>query len=1051
MQLLMSRLFQCIVRHPWWFIAFCAVLCVVCASFLVHLQKDIRSDAFLADDNPALLYRDVVREQFGLSDPLVLAIEDRREGGVYHNDTLALIQQLSDMLIDMPTINAERVLSLATQNNISHTAEGMEVTPFLEVIPETTEELAALRAQIEDFPLFHGLLVSEDAQVALIIAEAESEDLMEQAYLDAQSSVHSMSLPEQVYVHVAGEGAVNGYVAQYVDADARRLVPLAGIVITLVLIFAYGRLAPALACNAIVLCSVSMTLGLMAWQGVPFYLITNALPVILIGISVADAIHIYSHYFDLQADSDEPAEALIVQTLLAMWRPVTLTTLTTMAGFMGLYLAAYMPPFKYFGLYAALGVAIAWLYSLLLLPALMVLTRPTPGPWYLGGRGNGSTFVRLMGGLGRWTLRYYRPIVLAFTAVAVLGLYEVTQLRVDEEPIDVFHPDEPVAVADRLINAHTRGSNTLDIVIETNNEGDLLAPDRLLRIEALQSHVASLPQVGGAVSIVDYLKQMHRAMNNGNKAFYRLPDDSDLVAQYFLLYEALSGPTDFEEEIDQDYRMANIRVQIKDGGYQAIRVVVEPLQHYLDTVFNSPDMRATLSGRTNLNYHWIKDLAASHFLGLGMALALVWAVSALLFRSESAGFYTLIPVCATVLGVYVAMVALGITLGMGTSMFAAIAIGLGIDFAIHTLEKLRILVREHGDDTVAIFAAFYPGCGRALLYNCLAITGGFAVLMASKISSLNNFGSIVMLSITTSFIASVTFLPALVVWLRPGFVYSADQHDTTARWRVPVVVALVVAGALMLASTMAIADESSAEWSAGEIVDRVNSVAEGDFVTRKLKMTMTDRRGKQRVRETVTYRKTIGDEQRSVLFFTAPANVRDTAFLVWDYAEGEDDQWLYLPAARKVRRISAADRGDYFLGTDFTYEDLKLDGKLERNDFSFQLAGKVEGEQGTLLKLQATAKSDAIARELGYSRVDFLVDPQNWMVVKGDFWDFKGKHLKTLDVLDIVTVHDIITRRKMSMSNHKTGHTTLFEFTEIDYRTPVKDRFFTKTALERGL
>lgn len=1053
----MRRLFTWVIDHPKLVISLGLLLALAFAVFLPTLQKDIRSDAFLAKDNPALLYREVVRERFGLTDPLVIVVDSGVGQSVYQTPALALIQTLSDALMDLPGINPERVVSLATQNNIIYHKDGMDVVPFLDGIPDTPEALAELRRGLADFPLFHGLLVSKDDRIALVIAELEDDDEAEQVYQALLERLSLVDVPPGIDLHVAGEGAIIGYIAKYVDADARKLVPLAGVVITLVLIFAYGRFGPALACNLIMFCAVAITLGLMAMQGVPFYLITNALPVILIGISVADGIHIYSTYFDMQAEPEttQSPRAALVDTMLAMWRPVTLTTLTTMAGFMGLYLAAYMPPFKYFGLYAAVGVAVAWLYSLLILPALMIVTKPTPGRWYTGTAGRPSLFARFMMALGRFTLRYYKPL-LAFVSVVVLaGFYAVTHLQVDEDPVEVFHKDEPVAVADRLINTHARGSNTLDIVIETQNPGDLLAPERLERLQALQSYISDLPYVGGTVSVVDYLKQMHRAMNAGDVDYYVLPGDEELAAQYFLLYEALSGPTDFEDDIDQDYQGANLRVQIKDGSYQALKAIIEPLNDYIDSQFNSEDMQATVSGRANLNYHWINDLAKSHFLGLAVALVLVWSVSALLFRSESAGFYTLIPVAATVLGVYVAMVLLGITLGMGTSMFAAIAIGLGIDFAIHTLEKLRVLARKHGDNNAAVLSAFYPSCGRALLYNCLAITGGFAVLMASKIASLNHFGAIVMLSIITSFIASVTVLPALVIWRRPAFVYEQQGARASVVWRVPVVVALVIAAAL-LGVNRANADSSAVSlpaMTADELVDKVNSVASAEQVSRKLRMTMTNKRGKQRVRETVTYRKNEGDNQRSVLFFTAPANVRGTAFLVWDYAkdQGDDDQWLYLPAARKVRRISAADRGDYFLGTDFSYDDIKLDGKLEDEDFTFSICASKQKDGTSYYCLQAIAKTGDIGKELGYRKVEMLIDPATWMVMQGEFSDSKDKPIRVLKVLEVENVQGFPTRKKLSMSNYKTGHSTLLEFTETDYDADIDERLFTKTALERGL
>jgi hypothetical protein len=304
-----------------------------------------------------------------------------------------------------------------------------------------------------------------------------------------------------------------------------------------------------------------------------------------------------------------------------------------------------------------------------------------------------------------------------------------------------------------------------------------------------------------------------------------------------------------------------------------------------------------------------------------------------------------------------------------------------------------------------------------------------------------------MFSIATSFIASMTVLPALILIRRPRFVTnppSAGQNGLRVGFSVLLAALLV----FLLMPRAASAESLSGE----EVVARVNAVDDGQSVTRRLEMAMVDRRGKERRRETLVYRKDYGDEIRTLFFYLAPANVRDTGFLIWDYAdEGqEDDQWLYLPAMRKVRRISAADRGDYFLGTDFTYEDIKLDGKLEPEDYEFSLLGEVERGEQVLYHLAGRARSDEIADELGYSRIECLVDITNWMVVRVDFWDLKEKPLKTLEVSDIVQVDGIWTRRHLAMSNHQTGHRTLFVFTDVDYVTPVEDDLFTKRALERG-
>ncbi len=259
---------------------------------------------------------------------------------------------------------------------------------------------------------------------------------------------------------------------------------------------------------------------------------------------------------------------------------------------------------------------------------------------------------------------------------------------------------------------------------------------------------------------------------------------------------------------------------------------------------------------------------------------------------------------------------------------------------------------------------------------------------------------------------------------------------------------VLVAGAFL--PTLLIAAELP---DGDEIARRINARDEGVAVARNLTMHMTDRRGKTRTRETRGFRKYYGDDKRTVIFYLQPKNVKDTAFLTWDYADPDrdDDQWLYLPAMRKVRRISASDRGDYFLGTDLTYEDIKLETRVSMADYTRVTTGEdaVDGHHCYLV--EATPVDQATAKELGYGKVEQCVDNKIWMVRRARFWDTRGNLLKTVYFRDIRQVQGIWTQHRIEVKNHKTGHKTLFLFSDVDYRHGVSDELFTREALRRGL
>ncbi len=238
-----------------------------------------------------------------------------------------------------------------------------------------------------------------------------------------------------------------------------------------------------------------------------------------------------------------------------------------------------------------------------------------------------------------------------------------------------------------------------------------------------------------------------------------------------------------------------------------------------------------------------------------------------------------------------------------------------------------------------------------------------------------------------------------------------------------------------------------------EIAQRINARDEGEAVSRLLTMEMTDSRGKQRIRETKAFRKYYGDEKRTVIFYLTPKNIKDTAFLTYDYPEADkdDDQWLYLPAMRKVRRISASDRGDYFLGTDFTYEDIKLETRVSISDYQRKTTGESEVDGFHCLLLESVPVNDDVAAELGYSKVQQCIDDTIWMVRQAKMWDVQGRPLKTIHFGDIRQVQNIWTQHELTVTNHKTGHQTRFTFSEVRYNEGVNDRLFTQNSLKRGL
>jgi len=1046
-----ERLFWRVTAWRWLALPLGVALVAAGVACLPNLARDTTADAFIRADEPARLHRERVEAIFGLKDPIAVAVIHAAPPGVFNPDTLRLVGWLSDRIAALPNVDPERVISLATERNVAGTPDGMEVEDFYDTPPDAPGRAAWMARAIADFPLYQGSLVARDGTATIIVAELLDEGASTATYDAILEIVETAPRAPGDEIHVAGEGAVSGYLATYIDRDARRLNPISGVVITVILFLAFRTLAGTLLPNLIVLATVAIAFGSMAATGVRFFVITNGLIAALIGIAVADSIHLFHAYYERAAARPTDSQrALVVQAFAAMWRPVTLTSLTTMAGFLALWPTATMPPLQYFGLFGALGVGVAWLYTMTFLPALLACLPRGASPAFAAqpaARGydpSGHAMQRL----GALVLR--RPALFALGGLAVLavGAAGAARVRVEEARIENFRSSEPIYRADKQINAVMDGTYHLDVLVDAGEVDGLFAPDLLRRIERLQRFLESLPSVGGTTSIADYVKQMHRAVNEDRPEAYAIPDDPRLVAQLFKLYEASGSPTDFEEEIDYDRRRALVRANVDRGVFSNDRRLVDATERYLAGAFADGSARAALTGRLHVDYHWIQGIRESVVLSLAVAGLAVLTMNIALFRSVAAGTLAAAPVGISILFVYGLMGLADIWLGVGTAMFASIAIGLGVDFGIHTVDQVRELTRQRGGNLEAGLRSFFRTTSRALLFNFAAVGLGFGVLLVSEVPALVRFGGLVGVAMSGAFLGSVTVLPALIMLLRPRFFRATVPPPTVGAIQRAVVTGLVIA---LAAARPAAAGEELPDGRG--LMEQVVARDEGEWVSRRIRIELEDRRGTTRVEETRGFRRYYGRDKKTVVFYLEPTNVRDTAFLTYDYADPErdDDQWLYLPALRKVRRISASNRGDYFLGTDLTYEEIKKENKVELADYRFTTLGREAVDGAECWLVESLPASRGVAKELGYSRVLSRVDPTIWMSRKVEYWDLNGNLLKTLRNEEIAQVDGIWTVLRLSVENHKTGHRTRMVFSDVDYRAEVNDDVFEQRRLRRGL
>lgn len=254
---------------------------------------------------------------------------------------------------------------------------------------------------------------------------------------------------------------------------------------------------------------------------------------------------------------------------------------------------------------------------------------------------------------------------------------------------------------------------------------------------------------------------------------------------------------------------------------------------------------------------------------------------------------------------------------------------------------------------------------------------------------------------------------------------------------------------VLLATGMARADDAKAR----EIMQKVEDRDDGDNRITSMEMVLIDKKGKERVRRTRTHRKDRGDDVLKLMFFLRPADVRNTGFLTYDYddPERDDDQWLYLPALKKSKRIASSDTSKSFMGSDFTYADM-TSRNLEDYDFRLLKTQKVKDKETWLI--EALPRNDEVVDETGYTKSVLFVRQDNYVVIRAVHFVKEGSRLKYLDVKRLELFGGIWEPTEIHMTTKKgrmTLHKTILRHREVKFDQELDESFFTVRRLEKGL
>jgi predicted RND superfamily exporter protein len=636
--------------------------------------------------------------------------------------------------------------------------------------------------------MFVGWLVSEDRTMALILAKVIRGDdwtddtKLRSAYAEFKKIVEEEQGKED-RLYIAGQPVLEATFVDFIIGNLKVMLPIVTAVIILLLYFSLGNLRGIVLPLLVVSAGVIWCMGIMSMVGVPLYDMTTMTPVILMAIGCAYGIHILNRYQEEATTSiDREKKAIVLQTMLSIWPPVVMSSLTTAVGFASLSMSS-LTVIRSFGIFTGVGIICALIFSLTFIPAgLMLLKLPDSEK-----RGKRNSAVKnvvqdytslALDFVGRRVYRYRIAICAIFALVALLSAPGFFKVRVDESWLEMFNPDSEVYIANNLISEKMNGVVSLNIVVEGDKADAIKSPAVLKKMDGLQGFIEEMEEVGGSISIVDYIKRMNKVMNEDREEFNRIPDTRDAIAQYLLLYSLSGDPDDFDEVVDYDYRQANMTVLLKNDHTASVKKVTERINRYTRENFKDEPVKLNLTGYAFIT-EVVVDLAVRGMLvSIAMSILVIYIMTASMFRSFMGGFYNVIPITTAMLLNIGLLGMLSIPIGFNNSVAFAVAMGVGVDYAIHLVFKFRKEAADI-DDLSEVIAVTLKTSGKAILFNAVVVTAGFLVLTASNFTGHRVLGWLLSLSMITSFIGSVTLLPAALSLFRPSF--AVPRRDNSQR------------------------------------------------------------------------------------------------------------------------------------------------------------------------------------------------------------------------------------------------------------------------------
>ncbi|HDK37471.1 MAG TPA: cyclic nucleotide-binding domain-containing protein [Thiolapillus brandeum] len=750
----MNRILSYFSSHPWVGLSIILLVSIIASSQIGKLEVRISAEEMLVQNDEEQAFYQQVRSVFGDEQIILLYMES--DDLLAHHRLEALKKTIAK-LEQLPFVS--RVESLFSVPWVK-TVEGyLDKKPYLDKLPQTPEQAKDILQQARKNPFLKNVLLSPDQDImaaALILEKADhlSGDWNDETITNTLNDITAELIPFYATTFSVGFPQIRTEIAERIREEQTRLFPLAVSALLIALFLLLRQFIDILLPVLTASFSILWTFGFMGAMDVPINVVTSIIPILLIIVGSTEDIHLLSEFRHAQKAGLD-ARASLKHMSRRMGSIVLLTFITTYLGFLSVGLSRIEVLWQ-FGVVASTGLALNFLATIILIPSILALA----GKWQLDGKSRwySGTSRLLAKRYWQWLWKYRRSIIVFFlgwTLVAVIG---IPRLHINHNAIDSLGKNSDVRQKIELINENLAGLESLSIIVDSGIEDTFLKVRYLEELAEIQRYIHENGWSKSSTSFADYLSLLNGAFQELDESI--MPESDDIVTELMIFLDH----KDVRAYISEDFSRARILVRHNIESTEKLQTVIRNLRQFIDHNLDT-GLNARVTGDSVLTLSATNAMISGQLQSIAILLVIIVLIISLLFTELKVGLLAALPNFFPVIVMFGFMGYMEIPLNIGTTMAAAIAIGIAVDDTLHFMLRYNRELKDRKNHNIAMEYSIY-GEALPVVSTSIALIAGFLVFTQASFEPIVQFGTLGALVIATALIADFIITPLAVSTLR---------------------------------------------------------------------------------------------------------------------------------------------------------------------------------------------------------------------------------------------------------------------------------------------